>query len=953
MKQGPKTKDSLRQAIKKYEEALPLFRTLGARSKEAYILSITGELLHELGDDQLALDRHNRALPLWRVLGNRIDEATTLNDIAAAYNELGEKQKALDFFNQALSLHRTVENNQRGETTTLQNIAAVYSSLGEIQKSLDILNQAIPLFQSLKDNRGEATALNNAGLDYHSLGEAQKALDFFNLALPLRRTANDPAGEATTLNNIGLVYFSLGDKQKALDFFNQALTMHKSVGSRQGEAVTLSNIGAVHYLQGEKQKAADFSNQVLTIYRELKNSLGEALTLGNIGVIYRTTGQYQKALDFLNQARSLHRKIGDRYGEVTPLHNIGLTYQSLGETQKALDSFKQALALGQDLRNRRMVAETHYKIARLERDMGNLAQARSDIEAGINVAESLRLKITSPDLRASYFASAQDYYEFKIDLLMQLHKQQPLEGHSIAAFHASEQARARSLLDLLVEARADIRHGADQELISRERILQHRLNAKAQILTGLIRNARTAEATAMEKEINSLSTELQNAQTEIRQKSPRYAALTQPQPLRLSEIQAQVLDADTLLLQYSLGKERSYLWAVTPTTIDSYELPKREVIEAAAQRVYGILTSPKGNARDETDKQRALRQSQANEQSSAVAAELSRMLLAPVAQQLGKKRLVIVADGGLHYLPFGALPDPNKLSGKAGDWQPLVVEHEIANLPSASTLAVLRQELKDRQPAPKALAVIADPVFTRDDERIKTIPAPIANRIEGKQPEASLKELANEQVTRKLLQKSSGAGELNINRLKFTREEAERILALVPAREGMKALDFAANRALVESDKLNQYRYVHFATHGLADSERSELSTIVLSLFDEQGKPQDGFLRAHEVYNLNLPAELVVLSACETGLGKQVKGEGLVSLTRGFMYAGAARVVVSLWSVNDKATAELMTNFYRKMLVEGQRPAAALRAAQIEMWRDKRWEAPYYWAAFTLQGEWR
>ena len=169
----------------------------------------------------------------------------------------------------------------------------------------------------------------------------------------------------------------------------------------------------------------------------------------------------------------------------------------------------------------------------------------------------------------------------------------------------------------------------------------------------------------------------------------------------------------------------------------------------------------------------------------------------------------------------------------------------------------------------------------------------------------------------------------------------------------MKALDFEANRATAMSDQLSQYRYVHFATHGLADSERPELSTIVLSLYDEQGRPQDGFLRAHEVYNLNLPAEMVTLSACETGLGKLTKGEGLVSLTRGFMYAGAARVVVSLWSVNDRATAELMTKFYRRVLIEGERPASALRSAQVEMWRDKRWGAPYYWAAFTLQGEWR
>jgi CHAT domain-containing protein len=242
--------------------------------------------------------------------------------------------------------------------------------------------------------------------------------------------------------------------------------------------------------------------------------------------------------------------------------------------------------------------------------------------------------------------------------------------------------------------------------------------------------------------------------------------------------------------------------------------------------------------------------------------------------------------------------------------------------------------------------MLADPVFSKDDERIN----PSARRAAHTDQLYTINESTN-----RILVETAGVapGELRIARLPFTRMEAERILPLVPAGAGMKALDFEANRATAMSDQLSLYRYIHFATHGLADSERPELSTIVLSLYDEQGRPQDGFLRAHEVYNLNLPAEMVTLSACETGLGKLTRGEGLVSLTRGFMYAGAARVVVSLWSVNDRATAELMTKFYRQVLVEGERPAAALRAAQVEMWRDKRWEAPYYWAAFTLQGEWR
>jgi CHAT domain-containing protein len=200
---------------------------------------------------------------------------------------------------------------------------------------------------------------------------------------------------------------------------------------------------------------------------------------------------------------------------------------------------------------------------------------------------------------------------------------------------------------------------------------------------------------------------------------------------------------------------------------------------------------------------------------------------------------------------------------------------------------------------------------------------------------------------------NASAGKLVIPRLPFTRQEAEQILALAPSSANLKAVDFKANRATVTSTELGQYRYLHFATHGYLDSERMGLSALVLSLLDEEGKQQDGFLRAHEIYNLNLPAELVILSACQTGLGKEIRGEGLVGVTRGFMYAGAARVVFSLWSVNDKATSELMAKFYQKMLKEGQRPAAALRAAQVEMWKQRQWQAPYYWAAFVLQGEWK
>ena len=345
------------------------------------------------------------------------------------------------------------------------------------------------------------------------------------------------------------------------------------------------------------------------------------------------------------------------------------------------------------------------------------------------------------------------------------------------------------------------------------------------------------------------------------------------------------------------------------------------------------------------------------------------MLLAPVSQSLSNKRLLIVGDGALSYLPFSALPKPERRDpqlareGKrlhrksaprsASVPMPLIIENEVMSLPSLSTLAALRIETLGRRKAARTLAVVADPVFDRNDNRVRAASgdkgrAPVGERATS----VTVSSEGPDQARYAQTEKSDEAK--TIARLPFTRREADEILALVPAAERMAALDFEASKQTVTDPKLGNYRYLHFATHGILNSSHPELSGIVFSLVNRDGDEQDGFLWAHEVYNLRLPAEMVVLSGCRTGLGKEIRGEGLVGLTRGFMYAGAARVLVSLWDVSDEASAELMARFYRRVLSdEGRPPSSALRAAQIEVWKEKRWQAPYYWAAFVLQGETR
>ena len=992
------------KALESYNQALQL-QQAGQRnvSGTALILSLSQQALILMSmagtytssnDYPQALNYYNQARSLLQKAGDRSGEAEVLNQMSFVYRTMGENQSSLKSLQAALVLQRGIGNPSR-EAFTLSNIAAIYNSLGEAQKAIDFYNQALDIQRRSSERPQQALTLNSIAAVYSVLGDYQLSIDTYTQALEIFKTIGDRTQIGQTLDNIGSVYRLAKDYPKALEFYNQQLSIWREQGDSFREIAALTSIIRTYEALGDYAKGLDAANQALSISRKQQSSFGEASALAMMGRVYLAAGDYAKALDVSTQSLALWKKLGIRPAEANVLGNIGDTYKAWKQPQKAIETYTEELALRRQLGDRTGEAETLYNTAEAERDRNNLNEARNQIEGVIKIVEDIRTQVTSPELRNTYFASIQKYYQFYIDILMRLHKQQPGKEYNALALQASERARARSLLELLTEAQADIRTGVEPKLLEVERTLKQQLDvAEKHRLEGLTRSNSDGGAQALDKKITALLEQYRQIQAKIRATSPRYAALTQPQPLTLTEIQQQVLDDDTMLLQYSLGEERSYLWAVTKTSLTSYELPKRAEIEAAAQEFYKLLNTPVYRLNSPRGLQVEAR---SDSQRSEVATQLSQMLLQPVAGQLGNKRLLIVSDGALQYVPFAALPTPvNQASvythlasnsqmlhlapltpqlwgelesesppelgdlggeknlnirrslnqgGEGGSNQdvvPLLVQHEIVNLPSASTLAVLRKEQNGRKPAAKAIAVFADPVFSPNDERLHESGG-----------HSSTLPLDRGNLDSRALARAARETNVTFNRLPFTRREAEQILALVPATSRLLAFDFAANRAIATSSELSQYRIVHFATHGILNSKQPELSGVVLSLLDEQGKPQNGFLRLHDVFNLNLPAELVVLSACETGLGEEVKGEGLVGLTRGFLYAGRPRVVVSLWSVDDEATSQLMVKFYKKMLQDGLKPAAALRAAQIEMWEQKQWQAPYYWAAFTLQGEWR
>ncbi len=923
-----------------FQEALPIWRSLGDKVGEASTLNNMGWLHSRLGETPQALDDYDQALTIHRAAGNRRGEAQSLNNIAALYQDLGESPRALEYYTLVLPILKATADRPR-EAIALNNIGAVWAHLGENQKALEYYSPALEILRAVGDRRGEANTLNNIGAVYARLGEGQLALEYYYQALLILKAVREPRGEAATLGNIGSVYRDLGEDQKALEYFNLALPISRAAGDKAGEAATLNNIGGIYLLSGRREIALEYYSQALPIERAAGNQRGEAATLNNMGYAFKQGGENQKALEYYSQVLQLVRAVGDRRGEAWTLDNMGAIYSDLAENQKALEVYGQALVLARTAGDRKSEATVLGDIAIAEHKLGHLPQARTQMEAALKVLEAMRSSITSQELRTSFFASVHAYHRFYVDLLMQLNRTGPRGVFDALALEASERGRARGLLEMLREGRADIRKEVDKALLEKEKALTRRLSDKSDRLMQMQSGKRNeGQVAVFEKEISELETELQQVEATIRKTSPRYAALTQPEPLKAAQIRQEVLDAGTVLLEYSLGKDRSYLWVVGPESMDSFELPKQEEIESAARLVYELLTARNRRVKDETEEQTRSRISKADAEFAGAAGKLSRMVLGPAANLIQGKRLLVVGDGALQYIPFEALPDP---VAHSSSYTPLIAAHEVVSVPSASILAEMRRETAGRKSAPGAVAIFADPIFNANDPRLKT--AEMQSGGTGLMPNQGLERSAREV--------GLTGEEFRLPRLPFTRQEAEQISLLAGKGPVMKALDFRASVTIATSPEVAGYRMVHFATHGLLNAEHPSLSGIVLSLVDDKGKPQNGFLKLQDVYNLNLPAELVVLSACQTGLGKEIKGEGLVGLTRGFMYAGAKRVVASLWKVDDVATAELMKRFYRGMLVERKRPAEAMRAAQVAMQGQRRWSSPYYWAAFVLQGEWK
>ena len=890
---------SYREALAGYEAALKPWQVIKDKRWLAEAHSRLGEINSLLGEVQAALDHQRKAHYFFEQVGRPLQAAQVANALSASYRSVGAIPEAISRAEQALEIFRETpgpaSQQKPLEAAALLNLGFALMRTDDLDGAITRLAEAQSVALETSDRQRQARALHGMALVLLLQGKLQESGSLFDQALVLRRKIGRATDTASTLVRLGDLYFRLGELDIARGHVEEALGIYRNLGTGRARStgMALNALGNILFRKGEVTAAIATFEEALPLVRERGSGRDLAMTLLHLGRARAAAGQEDEAVDLYHDALSRFQALGDPRAE----------------------------------------ASASYGCALVKHARGDLTGAHLHLEAAIERVESARVETARYDLRTAYFASKQDYYDLLIDTLMRLDslEESNATGYAARALEVSERRRARTLLDSLRDQKAELRSGTNPDLLEQEAKIQKRLNelersALALADAGLGSNHRHRRriATARTKAL----LDLEETRARIRRESPRYAELTKPRPLSAPEMQ-NLLDPETAMLVFAVGADESFVWTITEKEITAHRgLPGRDQIASEVDHLRRLLQTGadplSGNENDPFRK-------------------LSHTYLGPSVPALrSTRRMVLVPDGALALLPFGALPDPT--TGVEEPLDLLIARRQVIYLPSTGTLSSSRRH-RDRRltPGNRRLAIVADPVFSRADERL------------GATADTSLKESDRFPLTGDLQRAAADVG-LEFERLPNTRKELEVLRALVPESHRFEAVDFAATpQNLLKPGALAGYKLLHFATHGILNTRHPELSGLVLSLVDRQGEPAGGFLRTHEIFNLDLDAELVVLSACETGLGREARGEGVEGLMHAFFHAGVPQIVSSLWKVDDQSTAELMRRFYYYYM-EGPKPlaaSAALRCAQSSMALEPEWRSPYHWAGFVFYGDWQ
>ncbi|MCC6162177.1 MAG: CHAT domain-containing protein [Acidobacteria bacterium] len=882
------------EALVHFRLAAGLFMQLDRLASAARATTLSGIALRRLGRIAEAEAAHREALALYDREHDALGRAAVLHNLGAVRFSQNAYDDALAQYRESIAIRRA-----HGEValtvSSLNNSATIYSHLGRPDSALNASREAFEAARMHGDASGEAYALLGMGTYSYALGELQAAIGYLRVAAGRFEHIGNTSGSGYAMHTLGVVYLDLGHFADAVSALERAVPLRHDDPARLG--TTLQSLGNAHRMQGDFERARASIERALTLKRQASDRYGEAATLRSLAWLELAAARPEQARAHAAASLALSRDVDRTAGVARSLVVLSRAHDSAPDPSVVAE-LDRAIETTAAARTPQTEAAVRAERARVALATGDLAMARLQAEAAIAATEQVRGGVASLESRATYMAGHADVLDLQVEILLASHRAAPDAGYERAAFEAADRARGRRLLDALGDAmmpRPD-----DNPARARELDLERDVNVAAVALG----RAPDTDRARIQADLDARLLALREFRAEARARLPWRRATPAPD---LASLQ-RTLSGDTTVVAYWFGRAQAVAWVVTPARVTLIDLSSAPVIRTAVSHAYDAFARETGDG----DRERAL-------------AHLASLVLHPIEPHVETTRLAVVLDGALEYIPLAALP----LASGAG---PLIARVEVLRLPTATALSGLAARNVSGRDV--RIAVLADPVFSTSDARFAKPVAP--ERLETHVAAAPV-------VTR-----GPAGGTLTPARLAFSRTEADAIAGVATRASVLTGFD--ASKAALAGLPLTGIDVLHLATHAEQHAVRPELSSVILALVDRDGRAIDGRLRLHEVVGLPLSGQLVVLSACHTVIGPDLRGEGLQGLAGAFLQAGARAVVASLWDVDDRATMRLMQHFYQALVRDGRGPERALADAQRAMRRDARWRDPRHWAGFVVLG---
>jgi len=905
------------KAIELLKKSLEYAKKIPDGEKECTTLLNLGLMYWNVGKLDVSSDYYSEALSRAKKLNLEAQkyESQTALDIYSLYEtgkkfrSAGQYQESIENFQKAIKLAKELGSKEH-EVKCLRQLSNVYWNLNDLLEFHELNKNALELARQLKHKKEEGRCLNQIGILHKNLNNYSKALNYLKGALDIANELENKYDESSILNNIGNIYRNIGNYEKSLEYLMRALEIDKNLGGIRYVAIDLLNIGEIYRNKSlitenieDSEKALEYFNDCLSSIKLARRREGELAildkievrVLNNLGSVHSDLKNFQKALEYFQQGFEKAEKINDVEAKGMILNNIGIVHFNQGNYEESTRYYQKAIDLAQELEGGQILWEAYFEIGNAYAKQNKIFEALKNYKNSIRIIENIRSQIKLEELKASYLGTDKriEAYQNLIHLLVSFHKENEGMGYNRQAFEYLERAKARSFLDSLEVAQVDISMGINFKLRNQEKELMKDISSIYSKL--LVAQAASEEKENLLKQLTEKENALETLKREIRSKSPYYANLRYPEIITLKETQKKLLNNKSAFIAYTIGKEYSYGFVITKNGLMVFPVPKKSIIQNLVSDYLRVITD-----KDSKD--------------FSLGHDLYKVLVPPNFDE-NIEKIIFIPDDILHFLPFETLVTHDK------DPHWLVEDYKIAYAPSISSYReIIERRKKNKSHRSYDILAFGDPNFGQ---------------------------LESEANGDDIFQNFYSSTAFNFYRLKYSGTEIERISYLFKESKEAVFTREAATEEQLKNLRLDDYKIIHFATHSLIDDKKPARSSIVLSL--DYNSEEDGFIQMREIYNLNLNSDLVTLSACQTGLGLFIKGEGIEGLNRSFFFAGASSVLMSLWAVNDQATYQLMERFYSHL--HSSAPIAnSLRNAKLEMIGSDAVFHPYYWAGFIVSG---